>query len=234
MSSFILYRGPSLLTGRPIVAVAVTRTSNRKTGDMVQTYILSDEGMDPVTAARLGADISVCGDCRHRPANGGTCYVTLIHGPASVYRALNKGRYPMDPAAARRACKGRMVRLGTYGDPAAVPLQVWHDLTAEAAGWTGYTHQWRVADVKLREFCMASADSAGEATEAHGAQWRTFRVRRADEPLMAREMICPASEEAGKVRTCATCGACKGTQEGRSNAASVVIIVHGSKAKKFK
>ena len=52
MKSFIFYRGPSMLDGAPIVAIA-TDSSNSKTGGMVQTWILRAD-IDPVTAARNG------------------------------------------------------------------------------------------------------------------------------------------------------------------------------------
>lgn len=239
-TGFIIYRGPSLLTGRPIVAVALTASTNRKTGNMVQTYILSDEA-DPVSAARSGQDEAVCGDCKHRPANGGACYVTLIHGPSSVWRGLQRGIYPQAMRGQLPILgAGRMVRLGTYGDPAAVPVGIWEALVSEAAGRTGYTHQWRNGDLSedaqlrpLRALVMASCDSEAEAHYARQLGWRHFRIRSTEaEPPMAREMVCPASEEAGKRKTCAECGACDGAQRG-SGKASVVIVVHGSKARRF-
>lgn len=231
MASFIAYRGPSMLTGRPVVLVVVASTTNRKTGDMVQTYILSDEGIDPVNAARQGLDESVCGNCPARPVNGNTCYVTLVHGPLSVYRALMRGSYgsAVDEHSAAWGCRGRMVRVGTYGDPAAIPLWVWEFLLAGASGWTGYTHQWRTSDPGYMRFCMASCDSEQDAAEAAGRGFRWFRVRSEDEFLLAGEFACPASEEAGKVRTCATCGACKGTGERGIRPGSVAIVVHGSR-----
>ena len=36
-SGYIVYRGPSLINGDPIVVVAITKSTNSKTGDMVQT-----------------------------------------------------------------------------------------------------------------------------------------------------------------------------------------------------
>jgi hypothetical protein len=51
-SGYIIYRGASLLDGKPIVVVAITKSSNAKTGDMVQTYILADNGKSPVESAR--------------------------------------------------------------------------------------------------------------------------------------------------------------------------------------
>jgi len=48
--TIILYRGPSLINGQPIVALAQSDSNNGKTGDMIQTFILDDSGVDPVTA----------------------------------------------------------------------------------------------------------------------------------------------------------------------------------------
>lgn len=243
-TGYVIYRGPSLLTGRPIVAVAlVSKSANVKTGNMVQTYILSDEA-DPVTASRTGQDEAVCGDCKHRPANGGACYVTLIHGPSAVWRKLQAGGYPdwtdANPFLLSGLGAGRMVRLGTYGDPAAVPVGIWEALVSQAAGRTGYTHQWRNGDLsedlhlhRLRALVMASCDSEEEAQYARQLGWRYFRIRgNTAQPMGPREIVCPASEEAGKRRTCATCKACDGTQRGTGQA-SVVIVVHGTKAKRF-
>lgn len=237
-TGYVIYRGPSLLTGAPIVAVALLGSDNRKTGNMVQTYILAD-GINPVEAARSGADEAVCGDCKHRPANGGACYVTLIHGPSSVHRALQRGAYPeAQPAAVGAMVEGRMVRLGTYGDPAAVPVEVWEALIAHAAGRTGYTHQWRnealpaAHRARLAALVMASVDTRDEAAQARGLGLRYFRIRTADEALQSREFVCPASDEAGKRTTCAACGACSGTKRGAVQA-SPVIVVHGTKAGRF-
>jgi hypothetical protein len=44
------------------------------------------------------------------------------------------------------------------------------------------------------------------------------------------EILCPASEEAGKKLTCETCGACNGTATGRKS--SIYIPLHGSSAVK--
>lgn len=40
LRSAIIYRGPSLIDGAPIVVIAIDSASNTKTGRMVQTYIL--------------------------------------------------------------------------------------------------------------------------------------------------------------------------------------------------
>lgn len=234
-SGIVLWAGPSLLDGAPIVVIATglaDASANPKTGDMVQTWIMRQDRA-PHVATQDGTDASVCGDCQHRPANGGACYVMVWRGPRSVWQAWTRGRYPtaegLDAVADVGA--GRMVRLGSYGDPAAVPAEVWQALVSRAKGHTGYTHQWRLphADA-LRGLCMASADSSGERDEAQADGWRTFRVRTADQPLGPREVVCPASEEAGRKLDCAACRACGGA-DGRKG--SVAIVVHGARARKF-
>jgi hypothetical protein len=59
---FILYEGKSVLDGAPIVYIATLSTSNRKTGDMVQTWILRSD-INPVEASKQKLDASICGNC---------------------------------------------------------------------------------------------------------------------------------------------------------------------------
>lgn len=232
-TGYVIYHGPSQLDGQSIVVIAITGSSNRKTGDMVQTYIMRSD-VAPLNALASGQDVSICGDCKHRPSNGGACYVNVGHGPRSVYAAYLRGNYPSlthDTAFILSLGVGRMVRLGTYGDPAAVPFRVWNALTSSAQGVTGYTHQWKHASA-LRTLCMASVDSPHEKAQAQALGWRTFRIRADEsESLMHRESVCPASEEAGKKLTCMECGACNGIGSGRRG--SIAIIVHGAKSARF-
>ena len=232
-SGYIIYRGPSLLDGKPIVVVAITKESkNSKTGNMVQTYIMADNGKSPVESARSLEDVSVCGDCKHRRGMGGSCYVNLGQGARSVMDGVMRGIYPEDLVGACLATAGRKVRLGTYGDPAAVPAGIWSPLLYNAAGHTGYTHQWASGKADhIQQWCMASVDTPKESFDAWANGWRTFRVRTADTWLAGREFICPASEEANKRLTCSTCMACSGGID--SGKASVTIIVHGSLKKRF-
>ena len=224
----IIYEGPSALDGAPIVAIVLAgRSTNSKTGAMVQTYILRAD-MAPIDAVKAGADVSICGDCPHRgPAR--TCYVNLGHGPRAVYDAYRRGIYPrVTVGDAARAVAGRLVRLGTYGDPAAIDVSIWARLVANAKGHTGYTHQWR-ARPEFRGIVMASADNETDARDAHDMGWRTFRVAMPGAPArLANEAICPASAEAGKKLQCADCLACSGASGGRRG--SIVIRAHGSSA----
>jgi hypothetical protein len=233
-SGYIIYRGASLLDDKPIVVVAITgKSSNSKTGDMVQTYILADNGKSPVESAKALDDVSVCGDCKHRRGLGGSCYVNLGQGPRAVMDGVMRGIYPDNIINAAFASHKRKVRLGTYGDPAAVPAYVWETLLSGAESHTGYTHQWQNAKADhVKQWCMASVDTPKEAAIAKMDGWRTFRVRVADGSLeFSHEMKCPASAEMNKRLTCDTCMACSGGTD--SKKASVTIIVHGSLKNRF-
>lgn len=236
MSGIIVYEGPSRLDPNATIVVILTgldgSSSNSKTGGMVQSYIIRTD-RDPMTAVNDGSDRAICGECPHRKQADGSrsCYVTLAHGPSAVYRAFLRGNYERCfPELAARRIAGRALRMGTYGDPAAVPVDVWLKLTQHVAGWTGYTHQWRRAS-ELRLLTMASVDSDAEREQAHAAGWRTFRVRRmgldGPQPLDASEIVCPASIEAGHRVTCETCGLCKGASR---TAKSIAIIDHSTSA----
>lgn len=246
----VIYRGTSLLDGAPIVVIAIgfkSGSTNRKTGNMVQTYILRDD-VAPTEAIKSGQDSSICGDCPHRgsviaapqPADsktfttrnvGRTCYVNVGQGPLAAWRTYKSGGYPDWDGT---GVEGKFVRLGTYGDPAAVPASVWESLLKGSAGHTGYTHQWRSTQVtlqinlvKLRALCMASVDTVEEAREAARLGWRYFRVvigRDPDQTTDLKESLCPASAEAGRKLTCNQCLACAGA-DGRRG--SIYIPAHG-------
>ena len=234
----ILYQGPSLIDGAPIVVIAnriVSESGNAKTGAMVQTFILRQD-MRPLDAARLGYDFSICGHCPHRPTNDGSCYVNIGRSVESVYGAYKRGRYARPHVdystdILPELFADSIFRLGSYGDPAAAPFRVWQHATALVRARNGYTHQWREFP-QFAALCMASVDSEAQAIEARSSGWRTFRVRAAvTAPVMAGEIACPASEEAGKRTTCSDCRACGGTQA--KARVSIVIAAHGATAKRF-
>lgn len=215
----ILYEGPSVLDGKPIVVIATTKSENRKTGDMTQTWILRSR-IDPVRALMSGGDRSICGDCPHRTGEVRTCYVNVGQAPFAVYHAYKRGSYP----------KGRLpthkpVRLGAYGDPVAVPFDVWKDVK-NAPRWTGYTHQWRRPEAEpFRDLIMASCESPAEAAEAARMGWRTFLVRSVGDLEQLEGMIqCPSERGV----QCAACGLCAGREH--PNAPSIWIEAHGTAA----
>ena len=238
--TIILYRGPSLINGKPIVALAQSESTNSKTGDMLQTFILSDE-FDPLTASRNGADESICGACPHRgtpnnndkgQATGRTCYVTLAHAPLGKYKALQKGVYGNTVATRQEIVTfgaGRGVRLGTYGDPCAVPNSIWESLTSRAKFKTAYTHG---AVNPWPEGIMTSADNATQAQTAWNKGERTFRViSEVNDIIKGKEILCPASEEAGRKVQCNACKLCGGASvKGKS----IAIVAHGTSKRKAK
>ena len=225
----VFYDGPSMLDGKPIVAIATHKSGNRKTGDMIQTWILR-KNIDPVRAVQEGYDSSICGDCYHRGSKtrARTCYVNLGKAPLSVYRGYKRGIYPTGTLLEVIAAHGyKPVRMGAYGDPVAVPWHAWHGIHT-AKRWTGYTHQWRNLNARpFQSALMASCDSPSEAIDAARMGWRTFLVTAHDfDADIEGSILCPSEQGT----SCADCGLCAGNQ--RFEAPSIHIPAHGS-AKRF-
>lgn len=240
----VVYHGPSAIDGEPIVVILVgleSKSTNAKTGGMIQTYILRDD-LPPVEVAKRGLDGSVCGDCPHRSkaAGGqGSCYVNLGHGPRSVFAAWKRGNYPwagLAIASALVAERSRGLRIGTYGDPGAVPDagEFWGTLAAGATFRTGYTHRWGDTGASLAGLCQASVDSIEDARKAWAKGFSTFRVAPEGDAHRERgEARCPASAEAGKRVKCETCPIlCNGTRAGAI--VGRVIQAHGATRKGVK
>lgn len=226
----VFFRGPSVLTGALITGIVTGldgSSLNAKTGAMAQAWILRAD-MRPMDAKRKNLDDAVCGDCKLRGDHGvgSICYVPTWFGPANVFKADRRGRYPVRrPEDVARRLRARTIRLGAYGDPAAIPFPVWEALLEGAAGWIGYTHQWQTCDRRFRRILMASVDSVEEWSLAWASGWRTFRIRAKGDPLIAGyEFVCPASDEAGHRVTCQECQLCRGAA---SPARNVVINAHG-------
>jgi len=190
----ILYEGPSLLDGAPIVVIA-TEDENPKTGRMLYTWIFRQD-RPPEVAAYDGSDDAICGDCKFRAAvsarnpsetiwpeldrrewekskKSRTCYVRLSPAegadealpPSEVWRAWKAGEFneftimqtwykggettwtlkdwEADDEQNWRYTGPLPVRIGSYGDPAAVPTRVWAELVRYQKHWTGYTHMWK-------------------------------------------------------------------------------------------
>ena len=220
-----LWRGESALTGDPIVALAscMARPSrNDKTGDMIQTWILRRD-MSPIGAAAEDEDDAVCGDCKFRAGNG--CYVAL-RSPQAVWKTWKAGNVPrIQPQDLVRNTKP--IRLGAYGDPAALPFEVWAGLLlVHTSGWTGYTHQWRTCDQRFRQIVMASVDTDAEYDEAKSMGWRCFRTVADDTVEVDDAVLCPAYASGV---TCADCLLCCGTTRG---AKSITMPIHGYQKKK--
>ena len=235
-NSLIVYDGPSEIDGAPIVVILTgldQSSANGKTGDLVQSFIIRAD-VEPHDALKTGDDASVCGMCPHRPILAKTtgdapCYVRVGESVLSVFRAYRRGSYARATSIAQvaAALRGRRLRLGTYGDPAAAPVGLWALLVSLSAGHVGYTHQWQSVGFDARAWAplvMASADSAAEAAQATALGMRYFRVSIGvdKQPL---EVSCPASAEGGRKAQCSDCMLCGGTSK---NARSIVIADHAS------
>lgn len=235
----ILYRGPSMIDGQPIVAIATSNTNNPKTGELVQIWILLAD-MHPQEALVSGADKAICGYCPHRPQittkilqsgpNKGlerftlnrSCYVNIM-GPTSVWNAYNRGKYQEITSA---DFAGARVRWGAYGDPAAIPAELFHAINAYAAEGVGYTHQWQTKQgKKFRGALMASVDTPAQEIAAQAAGWATFRVGMVDGSDQGETRDCPAVTS-NKEITCSDCMACDG-----SNQTAIYVPAHGQTAK---
>lgn len=224
MNGFVLHED----TQRVIIATGFNKPSdNRKTGDMIQIWILC-KSVDPVEAIKQGLDRLICGNCVHRgDGTGGSrsCYVNVGQAPLGIWRAWKAGRYPtlqwMD------IFSGRKVRFGAYGDPTHLPLSLALAIAGVASGHTGYTHQWRKPSLQgWKQILMASVDSVAELVIARSLGWSTFRVT-PDTDHHTVESLC-ASDRDGT--PCVDCLACAGVRGGLR---SIHIPVHGSGAVHF-
>lgn len=235
-----------MLDGSDIVCIATLGSANVKTGPMVQTWILRTD-MTPLDASKAATDSSVCGDCPRRWATGGDCYVNLGQAPNSTYKAWvragkpdanwqDKDVYPRLKAA----CQSNGLRMGSYGDPVAVPAELWAMVIGmcKPRMYTGYTHQWRTLEAShqarnrghldwFKEHIMASADSVADAAVAKSLGWRYFAaVRPDDKPEGSIECL---AERKKNPLTCEQCGICNGTQ-GKATRVSVYIVEHGRRS----
>lgn len=235
-----------------IVCIATGNSSNRKTGDEVQTWILYKHE-PPNIAIDTGKDSIICGDCKHRGkvlsfkdalkyANilsnvkkkallkridtkrekgfnsinvDRKCYVTTWQAPLSIYKAWKKGNYPtLTPKQAQKRLAYKKVRLGSYGDPVHVPLEVWNTMLKFTLGTTGYTHQWRNLEyIGYSKYLMASVDTSEEMFQANVLGYRTFRVRKKNEEVQPNEVGCLSDRNARgtkKLVPCVDCMMCSG------------------------
>ena len=215
-----------------LVCIATLNSGNRKTGqkgkkNMVQTWIMNKLA-PPIECARNGLDYLCCGNCKHRPLNIGSCYVTLLHGPQSIYKAFKRGRYAFLPKKNYKKVFGaRHIRFGAYGDPALVPLHIIRALSTACNGFTGYTHQWKHVSKGYAQYLMASVDCVSEYSTAKAKGYRTFRISCTGLDNQQTEVSCPAYT---KGLLCSKCNLCCGNSR---KAKDISIKVHGNGSKKF-
>lgn len=224
---FIMYEGASAIDGTDIVVIATLKSSNIKTGNMVQTWILCKDS-HPVQASLDGDDSAICGNCPHRRNTGGACYVNIGQAPSQVWKAYKRGGYSMFNAKDHaHYFMGRKVRLGSYGDPAAMPFEVAENMVNMSLGHTGYTHQAarKFFDKRFLTLCQVSADTPRQALKFQAMGAKTFRVALEGDALMNGEIECLSDSEG---ISCLDCGLCNGIKH------NIAITVHGTWSSRFK
>lgn len=212
----LLYEGPSLLDGAPIVALLTgddKPSENKKTGPMLQTYIMRAD-IPPHVAVKTKQDVSICGDC---PMRGDKCYVEAWQDPNNIWKRYKRGNY--ETGNAKLFGLNRAIRVGSYGDPGAIPVQIWEALLCKASGHTGYTHQ---SNDELAGMVQRSVESAREAIEYQAQGWKTFRIKLPEEPLLENEVMCPFEKTGLQCIQCQMC-------DGKSH--NVAVNVHGAQHK---
>jgi hypothetical protein len=205
-----------------LVFTALMGSNNRKTGNMIQTYILDK--------ARLTSEPRVFGaKCEACPLVN-KCYVS--RDKMSVRRALKallegKGTGSYQHATLDQVLphlEGRSIRFGTYGDPSAIPLDDVAKIVSAAKGHTGYTHFWREIDPAYSAYFMASCESLSDENEARLIGYRSFRVllkEQVEHEVRSASIECLNSSVG---LTCEDCGLCSGT-EGKGSS-SIYIHEH--------
>jgi len=241
----IIYQGPSMIDGKPIVVIAnsLKENKNRKIGNMIQTWILRTD-IHPNDALKTGDDYSICGDCIHRgeyiektnTVTNRTCYVNLYkQGVFSIFNAFKRGSYPVCEIKHMQLFNDRHIRIGSYGDPAAVPVYVWETIANNCKDYTGYTHAWRTCDSEYSKYCMASCESVDDYYHAKELDYRTFRViTDENEARDENEIRCPA--QINNNVHCDKCGICDGFDSKRYNDnrknLNVAVVFHGACGRK--
>ena len=230
----INWQGASQLDQQPIILITTgfETNRNRKTGNQPQTWILRSD-IDPVTAVQQGKDYSICGNCprRGKQGKGRTCFVLPFQAPGRIYNYLQTKGYSLFQSEDLERYKYKSLRLGSYGDPSAVPVLVWYLLLSVVAYHTGFTRQWMSkVGQKLRGICQASCNNIEEAQQAAKLNWKVYLSLPVGSPAPTKDMTgldfieCPYQESNGRV-TCSSCNLCNGST------CHVWVYDHGAKWK---
>ena len=210
------------------VSIAIFNSDNRKTGNMIQVYILAKD-KHPVEVFQDQEDDVICGTCPLRGGNG--CYVVVSQGPASVWKSYQAEKYPVyDEEIHSELFNNRSIRWGAYGDSVYIPYEKITYFNSLAENWTGYTHQWFECNPVYKNVFMASCESQGQAFTANINGWRTFTI---NSMAYNSAIYCPASPEGGNKTHCVSCGLCNGSRGPNDPRKNIVILPHGKNKNKF-
>ena len=221
VKGYVLYEGPSAINGESIVAILTLGSTNKKTGNMAQLWILAKDTA-PHIAQKTGEDSAVCGDCPIKKE----CYVLTFQGPLSVWNAYKRGSY-MDLTRFKKIpallIRRLIIRFGAYGDPAALPKWLIKNIAENCKDFTGYTHQWNKRKFNfLKNYFMASVETKKLAEKALKKGFRYFRIKQAGADNFENEIDCPSDNGI----QCIDCKLCNGSKQAKN----ITIEAHGARA----
>lgn len=218
-----------------VVVIATANSTNRKTGESVQLWIL-DATMHPVESRRTGHDAE--NQCQGCPlASGNGCYVNA-NPLSAIWRKFQRGGYPqliMGSPEWNRFFSVDYVRFGAYGNPSLLPLAMVKDIASKARKVTGYFHDWHQMPKDTAraygQFFMASCEPANYR-KAQSLGLRTFTVVSEAMPSAGIECLADA-----KGMTCKQCGLCDGNRRSATRSKplpNIFITAHGYQVAKAK
>lgn len=224
---YIIDQGLSPIDGQPYVTILTLESTNRKTGNMAQVWILCED-IHPVEAVQTGKDVTICGNCPHRKQEDGSrsCYVNVGQGPNSIWEAYKRGAYKAiwSTNEIKNVLKGRKIRWGAYGDPSVIDPKIVRELNEYSSGHTGYTHQWREGFAQqFVGIFQASCDGFNDYLIATSHGWKTFTVVAKNQRVKYAKQ-CPATVDNSQAQ-CITCKLCDGAKS------DIFVSAHGSGAK---
>jgi len=223
----VVHRGT--VDGIEFVVIATLKSTNRKTGDMIQLWFL-ETNKSPVESVKTGSDANgVCKGCKFASGNG--CYVNVGQAPLGIWKAFKNGAYPeLSPKDYGKVFGDRKVRFGAYGNPSLLPLAKVKAIAEASEGWTGYFHDWhqmpKALALKYGQYFMASTETESSRICADEIGLRYFHVS-GERPEGIRECLAETHDLA-----CEDCLLCVGLA--KPNQRSIWINPHGSKANKAK
>ena len=233
----ILYEGPSIFDGSPIVQIATglrKPTLNRKVRNAIQVWTIPSTE-HPLDAIRRDSAYAVCRDC----AISDLCYVNRAT-LGVIYGAYQRGAYPKVPVhRIPELLPPFMVwRLGAYGNPSAVPYpKVMGKLAKLGVQWLSYEHAWSHVTQSHRAVSMASCETLDQAIGAASRGWRSYTVVPLGETKKAIKVLkragvkaiaCPYDASNPATITCDVCRLCDGKHGPDDKRPSIVAEVHES------
>lgn len=211
-----------------IHVIQLKPSENKKLGKfnlVIQTYHFSEDQLQD-----FKNDAANCLDCPYSyNMNGGKsggCYTHKGYqgmGIKSMVKRLSKLDIPNYSKDSFNSFikyisdyPVELCRLGAYGEPCLLPLNLMGKLVRVSSKHTGYTHQWNKPEFKAySKYLMASTHNSFETAIANDLGFRAFESSTIKTKNIA---VCPASKEfKGNKKTCTECAACNGTYNRKKN-----------------